>query len=207
VSDEHPRRHGLGVGRLILLALVIALLIKAFLVQVFFIPSGSMEPALMPGDRIIVQKVSYRLHDPRRSDVIVFRNPNGRPVDRGVVGAFLHWLGTNLGFFESAEGSCGDNNPDEDFVKRVIGLPGDTVQGKGGSVWVNGRRLAEPYLHGSTTSRFDPVHVPSGQLFVMGDNRSNSCDSRFALGPVPIDDAIGPVLVRIWPPHRAGSVP
>jgi signal peptidase I len=207
VSDAEPKRRSLGIGRLILLALVIALLIKALLVQVFFIPSGSMEPTLQPGDRVIVQKVSYRFHDPRHGDVIVFRNPNGRPVQRGAVGSFLHWLGTNLGMFGSTEGTCGDTNPDEDFVKRVIGLPGDTVQGKGGSVWLNGRRLAEPYVHGARTSTFPLVHVPAGQLFVMGDNRANSCDSRFGLGLVQIDDVIGPVVVRIWPPDRLGSLP
>jgi signal peptidase I len=191
----------------VLLALVIALVIKAFLVQVFFIPSGSMEPTLRPGDRVIVQKVSYRFHDPRHGDVIVFRNPNGHPVDRGLVGAVTHWLGSNLGMFGSAEGSCGDTDPDEDFVKRVIGLPGDTVEGTGGSVRLNGHELDEPYLHGARTSTFPVVHVPSGQLFVMGDNRPDSCDSRFALGLVPIDHVIGPVLVRVWPPARIGSLP
>lgn len=207
MSDPETKHRSLGVGRLILLALVIALLVKAFLVQVFFIPSGSMEPTLLPGDRVIVQKVSYRFRDPSHGDVIVFRNPNARPVHRGTVGSFLHWLGTNLGMFSSAEGTCGDSNPDEDFVKRVIGVPGDTVQGKEGSVWVNGQRLGEPYLHGARTSAFPALDVPAGQLFVMGDNRSNSCDSRFALGLVPIDNVIGPVLVRVWPPDRIGSVP
>ena len=95
------------MGRLILLALLLALLIKAFLFQVFFIPSGSMEPTLRPGDRVIVQKIGYRLHDPRRGDVIVFRNPNGNPVDRGVVGGVVHWLATNLGLFGNARSSCG----------------------------------------------------------------------------------------------------
>ena len=207
MSDAEPQSRSLGVGRLILLALVIALLVKAFLFQVFFIPSGSMESTLLPGDRVIVQKVTYRFHDPGHGDVVVFRNPNARPVDRGAVDGFLHWLGTNLGMFGSAEGTCGDTNPDEDFVKRVIGLPGDTVQGKDGSVWLNGRRLAEPYLHGARTSAFPTVNVPAGQLFVMGDNRSNSCDSRFALGLVPIDNVIGPVLVRVWPADRIGSLP
>jgi signal peptidase I len=208
VSGAEPKRRGLGVGRLILLALLLALLIKAFLFQVFFIPSGSMEPTLRPGDRVIVQKIGYRLHDPRRGDVIVFRNPNGNPVDRGVVGGVVHWFATNLGLFGNARSTCGDTNPDEDFVKRIIGLPGDTVQGKSGAVWVNGAKLDEPYLSPSTsTGSFPPVHVPADRLFVMGDNRSDSCDSRFALGLVPIDHVIGPVFVRIWPPDRFGRLP
>lgn len=207
MSDAEPKRSGLGTGRLILLALVIALLIKAFLFQVFFIPSGSMEPTLRPGDRVIVQKIGYRFHDPSRGDVIVFRNPNGRAIDRGLVGGFAHWVASNLGLFGSAKSTCGDTNPDEDFVKRVIGLPGDTVQGKDGAVWVNGQRLAEPYLDGTPTAAFPPVHVPSDRLFVMGDNRADSCDSRFALGLVPIDHVIGPVLLRIWPPDRFGTLP
>ncbi|MEA2580288.1 MAG: signal peptidase [Actinomycetota bacterium] len=195
-----------GFPGLVVSAFVIALLVKSFLFPVFFIPSASMEPTLVgPGDRILVDKVPYYFHDPRRGDIIVFSNPNAPPIDRGVIGGFFHWLGQGLGFTGHAEASCGDKNPDEDFVKRVIGLPGDTVEGKDGGVLIDGQRLSEPYLpQGLKTSPFAAQTVPEGKLFVMGDNRSDSCDSRLALGLVPIDNVIGQVAVIIWPPSRMG---
>ena len=192
---------------LIVSAFVIALLLKAFLFQAFFIPSSSMEPTLVgPGDRILVDKIPYYFHDPRRGDIIVFSNPNAPPVDRGVIGGFVHWLGQGLGISSPAEPSCGDKNPDEDFVKRVIGLPGDIVEGKDGGVFINGQRLAEPYLpQGLKTEPFPALTVFAGKLFVMGDNRGASCDSRLALGQVPISDVIGQAFVIIWPPSRIGT--
>ncbi len=132
---------------LILMAFVLALLIKTFLVQAFFIPSGSMEPTLMPGDRVIVVKVPYYFHDPRRGDVIVFEDPDpSKQPDRGVIGGFFHWLVQGLG------AAPPDN---EDFIKRVIGLPGETVWAKGGNVYVDGVKIDEPYLTADrpTTSR------------------------------------------------------
>jgi signal peptidase I len=206
-SADHPRRSRFfrELPGMVLLAFALALLIKTFFFQAFFIPSGSMEPTLVRGDRVIVNKIPYYLHDPRRGDVIVFSNPNGKSVDRGIVGGFFHWLGQGLGLTGAEEPSCGDTNPDEDFIKRVIGLPGDTVEGRGGAVWVDGKKLTEPYLaEGGRTEPFAPVDVPPGKLFVMGDNRGNSCDSRFALGMVPEDHVIGRAVVIIWPPSRMG---
>jgi signal peptidase I len=182
---------------LIILAFVIALLLKTFLVQAFYIPSGSMEPTLQgPGDRILVQKISYYFHDPQRGDIIVFEDPSQTtPPDRGVIGGFFHWLFQGLG-----------GKPDnEDFVKRVIGLPGDTVWAQGGFVYVNGTKLVEPYLT-QQTADFPHTQVPAGSLFVMGDNRSNSRDSRFGLGFVPEDKVIGKAWVIIWPPSRMGTI-
>jgi len=208
-ASEGAMERGLlrGLPGLVVSAFVIALLLKAFLFQAFFIPSRSMEPTLVgPGDRILVDKIPYYFHDPRAGDIIVFSNPNAPPVDRGVVGGFVHWLGQGLGITSHAEASCGDKNPDEDFVKRVIGLPGDTVEGRDGAVYVNSRRLSEPYLpQGLKTDPFPAQTVPVGKLFVMGDNRSDSCDSRLALGLVPIDNVIGQVAVIIWPPSRIGT--
>ena len=182
---------------LILMAFVLALLIKTLLVQAFFIPSGSMEPTLMPGDRVIVVKVPYYFHDPQRGDVIVFEDPDpSKQPDRGLVGGVFHWLVQGLG------AAPPDN---EDFIKRVIGLPGETVWAKGGDVYVDGVKLDEPYLT-QKTDDFPKTKVPDGTLFVMGDNRGNSLDSRFGLGYVPLDQVIGKADLVIWPPSRAGGV-
>jgi signal peptidase I len=182
---------------LILMAFVLALLIKTFLVQAFFIPSGSMEPTLMPNDRVLVLKVPYYLHDPTRGDIIVFEDPDpSNEPDRGIVGGFFHWMFEGLGV----------QRPDnEDFIKRVIGLPGETVWARGGDVYVDGKKLKEPYLT-QPTADFEKHHVPEGELFVMGDNRGNSLDSRFSLGYIPIDKVIGKAEVVIWPPSRAGPL-
>ena len=184
---------------LILMAFVLALLIKTLLVQAFFIPSGSMEPTLMPGDRVIVVKVPYYFHDPQRGDVIVFEDPDpSKQPDRGLVGGFFHWLVQGLG------AAPPDN---EDFIKRVIGLPGETVWAKGGDVYVDGTKIDEPYLPLTLkTDDFPKTKVPDGTLFVMGDNRGNSLDSRFGLGYVPLDQVIGKADLVIWPPSRAGGI-
>lgn len=211
-ADPHHHRNPIlqflgELPGLILMAFVLALLIKTFLVQAFFIPSGSMEPTLKPGDRVLVLKVPYYLHDPRRGDIVVFEDPDpSKEPDRGVVGGFFHWMFQGLGV------QAPDN---EDFIKRVIGLPGDTVWAKGGSVYVDGRTLDEPYLT-QRTADFDKVKVPAGRLFVMGDNRGNSLDSRFGLGVetagsggvgfIPIDRVIGKAEVVIWPLTRLGPL-
>jgi signal peptidase I len=179
---------------LILLAFALALLLKTFVVQAFYIPSGSMEPTLMPGDRVLVEKVLYQ---PQHGDIIVFEDPHpGDQPDRGIVGGFLHWLSQGLGFSQPV---------DEDFIKRVIGLPGDTVELRHGKLFVNGDRVAQPYLAGPPDTRdYGPTTVPPGSLVVLGDNRLNSNDSRFGLGFVPEDRVIGKAFVLIWPPSRIG---
>jgi signal peptidase I len=182
---------------LILMAFVLALLIKTFLIQAFYIPSGSMEPTLEPGDRVIVVKVPYYFHDPQRGDVIVFEDPDpSTQPDRGLVGGVVHWLVQGLG------AAPPDN---EDFVKRVIGLPGETVWAKNGHVFVDGVRIQEPYLT-QKTDDFPHTKVPADSLFVMGDNRGNSLDSRFGLGFVPLGQVIGKADFVIWPPSRAGGI-
>jgi signal peptidase I len=200
--DRRPKQGVLGflgeVPGLILMAFVLALVIRTFLFQAFFIPSPSMEPTLQEGDRVLVNKIPYYFHDPRRGDIIVFENPHpGTEPDRGIIGGFFHWLGTGLGF--SKPGTT-----EEDYIKRVIGLPGDVLEAHDGHVYVNGQRLNEPYLDGVKTADFGPTKVPDGQLFVMGDNRGNSLDSRFSLGTVPIDKVVGKAFVIIWPPSRIG---
>jgi signal peptidase I len=183
---------------LILLAFALAIVLKTFVVQAFYIPSESMQPTLEPGDRVLVQKL---LDDTSRGDVIVFSDPKGGPgPDRGVVGGFLHWLSEALGFAHPE---------DEDFIKRVVGLPGEVVEIRNHAVFVDGARIAEPYLTRearASMTDFGPVKVPQDALFVMGDNRGNSNDSRAGLGFVPVDKVIGRAFVIIWPFSRAGWV-
>jgi len=183
---------------LIIMALVLAILIKTFLFQAFFIPSQSMEPTLhgcpgCSGDRVLVTKIPYYFGDPKRGDIIVFSNPNPeeRP-DRGIVGGVTHWLAQAIGV----------QKPDEDdFIKRVIGLPGDKVCGERGKVLVNDVAISEPYLT-EKTAPFPCQKVPQERYFVMGDNRDNSLDSRFGLGTIPRDAIIGKAFFIVWPPSR-----
>ena len=179
---------------LILIAFGLAIILKTFFVQAFYIPSGSMEPTLQPGDRVLVRKVLY---EPDRGDIIVFEDPEGRPgPDRGLVGGFLHWLSEGVGFARPEH---------EDFIKRVVGLPGETVEIRNGRLYVDGLRIPEPYLEGREDTRdYGPEEVPKGELFVLGDNRLNSNDSRFGLGFVPVDKVIGRAFVIVWPPSRMG---
>lgn len=159
---------------LVAAALLIALIVKTFLFAAFWIPSDSMVPTLQENDRVLVNKLSYRLHDVHRGDVVVFTAPDEARSDI------------------------------KDLVKRVVGLPGETIEGRDGSIYVDGRLLEEPYLPEGTVSRvFAPVEVPEGMLFVLGDNRLGSSDStRF--GPIPESDIVGRVFIRIWPPSRLG---
>jgi signal peptidase I len=185
---------------LLAVALVLALLIKAFLVQAFYIPSASMEPTLRDGDRVLVNELAYRSSTPRRFDVIVFRSPTEKG-DSNPAASFWHWLTAGMGF-----GSGGRT----DYIKRVIGLPGELVEIKSGVVYVDGDRLDEPYLSPvRDTNSYGPYRVPQGFLFVMGDNRTDSGDSRWlpdngGLGYIPIDHVIGRAFVKVWPPSRIG---
>ena len=161
---------------LIAAALALALLIKAFLFQAFYIPSESMVPALEKHDRVLVNKLSYKLHPVHRGDIVVFKAPPG--VDPSV----------------------------KDLVKRVIALPNETISGRNGRVFIDGKRLAEPYLPKGTISDFNglqPFKVPPDTYWVMGDNRQNSHDSRlFPSHVIRKKDIVGRVFVRIWPLNR-----
>jgi signal peptidase I len=181
---------------LLVIAFVLALLIKTFLMQAFYIPSESMEPTLNVGDRVLVNKVVYHLHPPRRGDIIVFADPNPEPQPhRNPASAFWHWLTEGLGVATS---------PEKDFIKRVVGLPGDHVECKAGGVFINGERLNEPYIKVVDDRPCGPYDVPANKLFVMGDNRLNSRDSRYGLGFIPYDKVIGRAFVIIWPPSHMG---
>ena len=156
-----------------LFAALLSLVIITFVVQAFYIPSGSMEPTLMVDDRILVAKFVYRFQPVHRSDVIVFRYPL---------------------------------NPSRDFVKRVMGLPGEQVRLKDGVVYVNDRAVSEKgYTIKPDFGNYGPVTVPASQFFVLGDNRNNSEDSRF-FGYVPRANIIGKAVFIYWPPARIGFV-
>jgi signal peptidase I len=184
---------------LMAIALVLAILIKTFLIQIFYVPSGSMEPTLETGDRILVNKIVYDVRDVHRSDLIVFSDPRAEAgASSGPIGAFFHWLGEGLGL----QGPAG-----EDYVKRVIGLPGETIEIRDHTVYANGEPLEEPYLTAEARASmldYGPVEVPPGCYFVLGDNRGRSGDSRFGLGFVPADRVVGEASSIIWPPSRIG---
>jgi signal peptidase I len=171
---------------IVAVALAVAVLLRTFVVQTFYIPSQSMEPTLQVGDRILVNKLSYHLHAVGRGDIVVFRRP---PLE---------------------EQTC--SGPEvNDLVKRVVGLPGETISLHDGAVEINGRPLAEPELPvgdlttpgpGATPFSLDkPYRIPAGEYFMMGDNRAASCDSRY-WGPIPRSLIVGKVDVRIWPITR-----
>ena len=188
---------------LVLSALLLAILIKSFLIQAFFIPSGSMEPTLRPGDRILVCRICEAFSDVTYGDVIVFSDPAPAPHEaRGIVGGFVHWLGEGIGVARPE---------DDDFIKRVIALEGDTWEIRRGVVFVNGERIREPYAATEQDRRdFGPETVPDGMLFVLGDNRLHSGDSRFpppgGLGYIPEEKVIGEAFVIAWPPGRIGGI-
>lgn len=169
-------------------ALVVALVVRTFLIQAFYIPSASMEPTLKEGDRVLVNKVSYDVGDISRGDIVVFELPPDQVGPDGI----------------------------KDLIKRVIALPGETIETRDGEVYIDGRRLEEPYLaEGMITG--DPASgnnpeiarqtVPEGTVFVMGDNRANSHDSRYPdRGPIPIDSIVGRAFVIVWPIGSIGGL-
>ena len=182
---------------LILIALVVAVLIKTFLVQAFFIPSGSMHDTLLEGDRVMVNKLAYRFGDPSRGDVIVFDNPQQANQDgETIFGALVRHVAESLGL----------SSPDSALIKRVIAVGGETIEIRDNQVFVDGVALDEPYVkEGSRMPLYGPFTVPEGQVFVMGDNRSQSTDSR-VFGPIAEDSIIGRAFVRVWPPSRWGGL-
>jgi signal peptidase I len=181
---------------LIIIAFALALLIKTFLIQAFYIPSQSMVPTLKVGDRVLVNKLVYDFGEIQRGDVIVFENPQLEEPDRNVFETVWDWLTEGLGF--SAD-------PQKDFIKRAIGLPGETIEVKNGRVFIDGQRIPEPYLRAQAhrdRSSFPPTVIKPEHVFVMGDNRPNSQDSRSSLGQIPLDKVVGKAFVLLWPPSR-----
>jgi signal peptidase I len=178
---ESPKRISRAVREWILViggALVVALLIRTFLFQAYEIPSPSMVDTLNVGDRVLVNKLSYKFHDVHRGDVVVFKRPPGEP-----------------------------DTKIKDLIKRVIGLPGERLAFKDCSVFVDGKKLDEPYVDDQCTdppqATVDPdgdgsIAIPDGMLFVMGDNRGGSFDSRY-FGPITEHSVVGRAFVIMWP--------
>ncbi|MBM3189205.1 MAG: signal peptidase I [Chloroflexi bacterium] len=156
----------------VLPALVIVLVVNIFLAQATRVEGQSMEPNLHNNQRLIIEKISYRLHAPERGDIVVLRRPH---------------------------------KSSEPLIKRVVGLPGETVQIKEGRVYINGQPLTEPYLDQATWGDSAPQIVPEEHIFVLGDNRRASNDSR-SFGMVPLDDVIGKAWVIYWPLPEAGII-
>ncbi|MBW3663517.1 MAG: signal peptidase I [Actinobacteria bacterium] len=185
---------------LLFVAFLLAFLLRTFVVQVFYIPSSSMEPTLQINDRMIVEKITYRLREPRHGEIIVFEGESSDPFadDRGTLSRVANRVGQFLGIVPANA---------RDFVKRVIGLPGDEIRiDDEGHVFVNGIQLDETDYVLPQQRSFGPITVPDGKLFVLGDNRSNSSDSRGGLGFVSRDHVVGRAMVIIWPPSRFDGV-
>lgn len=184
---------------LLLTALAVAVLVKTFLVQPFYIPSASMLPTIEINDRVIVNKLAYQVGAPERGDIVVFLNPGltdeqlQETVPEAIVRAVLEAVGVR-------------SRPEEDLIKRVVATEGETVEIADGHLVVDGVPYEEPYLLSETgMDDFGPETVPEGHVFVMGDNRSSSLDSR-SFGTIPEEEIIGQAVLRIWPLDRLGTM-
>ena len=166
-------------ARLVTVALAIALFVRFFIAEPRYIPSPSMMPTLAVGDPILVEKVSYRLHPPKQGDIVVFEPPPQLQ---------------EYGYSAS-----------QAFIKRVIGLPGQSVQVKQGQVLVDGQAIAESYIAEAPAYEMPPVQIPEDSLFMMGDNRNDSNDSH-VWGFLPKKNAIGKAVFRFWPLDKFGRV-
>ena len=218
----HSGRRGLPLWQelplLLIIAFCLAILVRTFLLQAFYIPSGSMEDTLLAGDRVLVNKIVYNIREPARGEVVVFRGTDAWAPQRSVdsdIGTFAK-IGRALGDL------IGISHPDEkDYIKRIIGLPGDRISccDVDGRIFVNGQPIDETYVtHNAPladtpdlaqdcrTRRFDEVVVEPGQMFVLGDHRAVSQDSR-CQGQVPIENIIGRAFVIVWPSSRWTGLP
>ncbi|MXY77208.1 MAG: signal peptidase I [Acidimicrobiia bacterium] len=192
------RRYGGRFAReaagVLFLAVVVAVLVKVFLVQAFFIPSESMIPTLEIDDRVLVSRIAYVLDGPDRGEVIVFDMPMEHenppePIWESMVRHVVEAVGIRVARVE-------------DLIKRVIAVGGDRLEVRDNRVVVNGLVLEEPYVPpGARMADLGPVYIPDGHVWVMGDNRDNSRDSR-SFGPVPVDTIVGRAFIRFWPVSR-----
>jgi signal peptidase I len=198
-KSKHQSTRGslIELVTIVAVALGLALGIQAFLVKPFRIPSESMVPTLEVGQRVLVDRVSYRFSDPDRGDIVVFKPPLGSEQNA-------------CGAQHSSDSACPrptQERSDTNFIKRVVATPGDRLKVIDGAVYINGKRQEEGY------ARLDPeceicnlpqeITIPEDQYFMMGDNRGESADSR-EWGPVPKKWIIGKAFMTYWPPGRIG---
>jgi signal peptidase I len=182
VAESTPKkgksnRKKQGYEWLVLVAasLAVALVVRGFLIQAFYIPSESMVPTLVKNDRVLVNKLSYKLHDVHRGDIVVFKAPPGAATAQV-----------------------------KDLIKRVVGLPGNTIEGRNGSIFIDGKLLDEPYLSPDVRSRdFPPEKIPPDRIYVLGDNRQDSRDSTF-FKSIDEHSIVGRAFVKIWPFNDLG---
>lgn len=188
---------------IVVVALGLALGIQQFLVKPFRIPSESMVPTLQVGQRVLVDRVSPRFSDPERGDIIVFKPPHGADDDVDQAGA--------CGAQKDPREPCPrptQKRSDTNFIKRVVGMPGDRLKVIAGRVYIDGKRQKEPFISPDeaceTCNLPKEITIPPGHFFMMGDNRGNSTDSR-VWGPVPKKWVIGGAFFTYWPPKRLGT--
>lgn len=186
------------------IALGIALIVQAFVVKPYRIPSGSMEPTLAVGERVIVNRIGNRFAAPGIDDIVVFHPPRGADLNEcGNPGQGPFYSGPQ------SRVPCARptaTRSEQNFIKRVVGLPGDRIAVSDGHVVRNGVRQREPFIHacgGGPDCNLDAIAVPADHYFMMGDNRGASDDSRY-WGPVPRDWIVGGAFVSYWPPKRVG---
>ncbi|CAN5904399.1 signal peptidase I [soil metagenome] len=203
--DQQPRASAnKGGGRgwlefpviLVIAFALVFLVVRPYVVEAFYIPSESMVPTLEVGDRVLVNKFIYRFTEPDRGDVVVFKTPEG--VDNSVGG---NPVARAVGWAQ------GNRDKRQDLIKRVVGLPGDTIAVRNGKLFINGERQNEQFVNQDLPDKsfFEQTTVPKNHVFVMGDNRTNSRDSRF-IGPIPFENIEGEAFVRFWPVGRLGTL-
>lgn len=186
-QPKKKRRKSLEITETIIVAFLLAVFIRATIAEARYIPSGSMLPSLQVGDRLIVEKLTGYVSSPERGDILVFYPPKPGAPELNIFGKAMRWLGFTT---EPA------------YIKRVIGLAGETLEVKEGLVYINGKPLDEPYIKAPPFYDYK-ITVPPDHLFMMGDNRNNSQDSHI-WGPLPANHVIGKAVFRFLPLDRVG---
>ncbi|MGB3491539.1 MAG: signal peptidase I [Elainellaceae cyanobacterium] len=204
-NEPEPENFFAEFAKILLLSIVLALGIRHFVAEARFIPSGSMLPTLEIDDRLIVEKMTYRFRDPERGDIVVFH-----PPDCAVKGQ-LSFDGNAAIALENADDPAAERErlieraKRDAFIKRIVALPGETVEVHDGYVYIDGQKLVETYIEEAPNYRLKPTVVPEGSYLVFGDNRNNSYDGHM-WGFLPREEFIGRASVRIWPLGRLGAL-
>lgn len=207
VSDNKSQTEREGswlgeLGRTIALSIILSLGIRTFVAEARWIPTGSMLPTLQINDKLIIDKVSYRLQAPQRGDIVVFMPPNSAKV-----------CSQSEPLISREAVDIWNPNPNKSevpkikdaYIKRLIAIPGDKILVTQGRVYINDRPLSEEYIADAPNYELGPITVPANSYLMLGDNRNNSCDSHM-WGFVPKNQIIGRAVVRFWPPNRLGEV-